>query len=198
MQALFHLYDSTQQLSKDRKRRKTQQTTCFNKDHHRTWYCRYTWLIRSCFPFQGIASLHWVCQAKPIAPALKVQVFLLLRNSHTHTHTDDPTQISIADGFGRKQPGQDFERSCEVPASAWLEGKFPWKDATPSRNNLGEEWVGISRFFLIFGHMLFSLAQGKIWKHKPWDGDLSNQICDPKMIWEVIRPTIVDQGHRWS
>ena len=32
-------------------------------------YCRYTRLIRPCIPLQGIASLHWVCQGVPNAPA---------------------------------------------------------------------------------------------------------------------------------
>ena len=194
MQTLFHLYDSTQQLSKDRTRRKPNKQPVSTKitmdvilQVHMTDQVMLP-LPRHSFVALGLPS-------KAHCPCIKGTSSISLEKFHTHTRTDDPTRIPIADGFGRKQPGQNFERSCEVPAGAWLEGKFPWKDATPSRNKWGAKWVGTTGFFLIFGCTLFCLAEGTIWKHKPWYGDLSNQICDLKMIWEVIRPTTVDQGH---
>ena len=44
---------------------------------------RYARVINPCFPLQGIASLHWVCQGVLSAPAFKT---LSYRGWHTHTH----------------------------------------------------------------------------------------------------------------
>ena len=65
-------------------------TTRKPKGNHNTvssswrWFRRYTWLIRSCFPFQSIASLHWVCQGRPSAPAPEKKVLRVYRRP-THT-----------------------------------------------------------------------------------------------------------------
>ena len=77
------------------------------------WFRRYTWLIRSCFPFQSIASLHWVCQGRPSAPAPGKKFFI-------YVFTEGPTHTAAA-GYA-KQPqmgkGPAHEDNCQTAGKA--------------------------------------------------------------------------------